>query len=414
MKKHNLIILAAAVVIISILGSVFTLRASRSISRNTWWTVQSIDVMKYSRDIAREKLNDPSFVNIVENQVRNIAGTGATHIAVATPYDEEFLPFLKLWVNSAKKHKLNVWFRGNFSGWEGWFDYPVLSREEHAQKIETFILSHPDLFSDGDIFTSCPECENGGPGDPRLNNDVVAHRKFLIYEYQITKGSFKKIGKNVASNYNSMNGDVAKLIMDRETTKALDGIVVIDHYVASPEQLVNDIKNLALTSGGKVMLGEFGVPIPDLHGNLTEQEQAKWIKEALERLTFLTDLAGVNYWVSVGGSTQLWDSNGKARSGVGVLTSYFNPNSVKGVVRSKYATTLKARVSYRNKSVETNSSGYFDIPYFTDNESLFVTAEGYLDKTVMTSTQKQVIYLDKKNESLLEKIYRYIRMIIRI
>ena len=31
---------------------------------------------------------------------------------------------------------------------------------------------------------TCNECENGGPGDPRHNGDVVGHRKFLIKEYK--------------------------------------------------------------------------------------------------------------------------------------------------------------------------------------------------------------------------------------
>ncbi|MDP3888564.1 MAG: hypothetical protein Q8Q24_00825, partial [bacterium] len=92
---------------------------------------KSIDTMKYSRDIAREKLNDPSFDKVIDTQVKNIADTGATHVAIATPYDEEFLPILKRWVSSARKYNLKVWFRGNWSGWEGWFDYPKIDRSTH-------------------------------------------------------------------------------------------------------------------------------------------------------------------------------------------------------------------------------------------------------------------------------------------
>ena len=63
-----------------------------------------------------------------------------------------------------------------------------------------------------------------------------------------------------------MNGDVAKLVMDKQTTASMDGIVVIDHYVATPEQLALDIRRIAEGSGGNVVLGEFGVPIPNIHG----------------------------------------------------------------------------------------------------------------------------------------------------
>src|SRR3989344_6773908 len=207
-----------------------------------WWQFQSIDTMKYSRDIAREKLGDPAFDSVIDTQVKNIADAGATHIAIATPYDEEFIPFLARWVKSARKYNLSVWFRGNWSGWEGWFGYTGIRREEHLQKTKDFIAKHADLFADGDVFSACPECENGGPGDPRQTGDVAAYRQFLVSEYQVTQGSFKKIKKNVSSNYFSMNGDIADLIMERPTTAVLGGLVTIDHYVASPDQLISDIK----------------------------------------------------------------------------------------------------------------------------------------------------------------------------
>src|SRR3972149_11347222 len=93
------------------------------LARERFFQVQSIDTMKYSRDVAREKLKDFSYDKEIETQVKNIAETGASHVAIATPYDDEFLPFLRRWVKAAREKGLNVWFRGNFSGWENWFDY---------------------------------------------------------------------------------------------------------------------------------------------------------------------------------------------------------------------------------------------------------------------------------------------------
>ncbi len=284
---------------------------------------RSIDTMKYSRDIAREKLNDSSFDEIIDRQVKQIAETGATHVAIGTPYDEEFIPFLKRWVVAARKYNLKVWFRGNWSGWEGWFGYAKVDRLTHIQKTELFILEHPDLFKDGDVFTACPECENGNAGDPRKNGDVNGHRKFLIYEYEKTKNAFQKIDKDVKSNYNSMNGDIARLVMDRDTTKSLDGIVVIDHYVASSDQLATDIRLLAAQSGGKIILGEYGAPIPDIHGKLTENEQAELLQETFQKLANVEELVGVNYWTSVGGTTALWSHDGKPKKAVKVLSSFF-------------------------------------------------------------------------------------------
>jgi hypothetical protein len=288
------------------------------------WGIMSIDTMKYSRDIAREKLADDSFDNVIETQVKNIAATGATHIALATPYDEEFVPFLTRWVDSARSHGLKVWFRGNFSGWEKWFDHDQMTREEHVAATKAYIKANPDLFEDGDLFTPCPECENGGPGDPRLTRDFEGHRRFLIATHNAATQAFWEIGKKVSVGYHSMNYDVALAIMDRPTTAALGGVVTIDHYVKSPSQLNADINKIAELSGGKVFLGEYGAPIPDIHGMLSQEEQAKWLEESLSLLKNNQSLIGLSYWVSVGGSTKLWDEDGTARSAVSTLTKYYS------------------------------------------------------------------------------------------
>ncbi len=288
------------------------------------WQIRSIDTVKYSRDVAREKEKDLEFDKVIEIQVANIAKTGANYIAIGTPYDSEFKPFLNRWVAAARHYNLKVWFRGNFSGWEGWFNYPKIDRAQHLKQTEEFIVNNSDLFEDGDIFTSCSECENGGPGDPRQTRDIDGYRQFLISEYNTSKTAFAKINKKVATGYFSMNGDIARLIMDSTTTKATGGVVVIDHYVATPEKLVGDVKELIKSSGGQLFLGELGVPIPDITGSMTEDEQANWIKKALTDLPYQGDLIGLNYWVSVGGSTQLWDENNHPRKVVDVLKQFYS------------------------------------------------------------------------------------------
>jgi len=164
-------------------------------SPSKFWVFSSIDTMKYSRDKARETLNQPLFNLTIDKQLSDIKATGANYVAIATPYDEEFYPILSRWVKLARKNHLKVWFRGNFSGWEGWFEYKKIDRSEHMRLTEQFLVNNLALFEDGDIFTACPECENGGPGDPRLTRDVTGHRKFLIDEYEITKKGFVKIKK---------------------------------------------------------------------------------------------------------------------------------------------------------------------------------------------------------------------------
>ncbi len=343
-----------------------------------WWDVQSIDTMKYSRDVARQYKNDPEFDLVIDRQIAAIAGTGATHVAIATPYDDEFTPFLTRWVEAARKYGLKIWFRGNFSGWEGWFDYPGMSRDEHTKKIQEFILYNRKLFVDGDIFSTCPECENGGPGDPRKTRDVAGYRQFLTTEYRAAKKAFATLNIKVAANYFSMNGDVARLIMDPETTKALDGLVVIDHYVKTPAQLAKDIKEIARSSGGRVMLGEFGAPIPDIHGSMSELEQAKYISEVFETVSGLEELVGINYWTAVGGSTEIWNARGAARPAVEAISRVYKPPVYMVTVKTQQNKPVSAaEINLAGRTALTDDEGVARLPYLIKTTTISVDHKNY-------------------------------------
>lgn len=290
---------------------------------NKPWQIESIDTMKYSRDQARAGLNNAAYTKGVNQQVQAIAQTGANYIAIDTPYDDEFTPVLSLWVHVARANGLHIWFRGNWSGWEGWFNYPSIDQATHIAKTKQFILEHKDLFEDGDIFTACPECENGYKLNPTDPVQVSNFRQFLISETTMEKQAFASIGKNVQVGYISMNADVAKAVMDKETTQKLGGVVVIDHYVQTPEELASEVSYLAQLSGGKIILGEFGAPIPDLQGTMSDAQQKDWIESALQQLSVQKDLIGVNYWVNEGGSTALWNTDGTPKPAVSVISNFY-------------------------------------------------------------------------------------------
>lgn len=357
------------------------------------WSIQSIDVMKYSRDLAREKLRDTEFNKVIDNQIGVIASTGATHVAIGVPYDEEFLPIMRRWVSSARNHNLKVWFRGNLSGWEGWFDYKKIDRATHSKMTEEYIIKNADLFEDGDLFSSCPECENGGPGDPRHVGDVTGYRNFLVEQTDIVRQSFRKIGKDILPNLHSMNGDVARLVMDKETTSRVGGYVVVDHYVETPEKLVADVKDFAKLSGGSIILGEFGAPIPDIHGNMTEQQQAVWLSKALDLLAKERSVVGLNYWTSFGGSTKLWNDNGTERSAANVLRGHFKSAQFRSQVVTWFDIPVgRAQVSEDGKDpIITDSRGFFSLPLVQDSE-LTVTKRGFNQyRTPIASNLKIVL-----------------------
>lgn len=380
-------------------------------TQSVWWQIQSIDTMKYSRDMAQVNLGNPSFDTTIDTQIRNIAGTGANFVALGTPYDDEFLPILKRWVTAARKYNLHVWFRGNFSGWEGWFNYPKITRSDHQAKLVLFIHNNPDLFADGDIFTACPECENGGPGDPRQTGDVSGHRQFLISETQSAQHEFDAMGKKVVAGYTSMNYDVAKTIMDPATTHALGGVVTIDHYVASPDKLASDVTDIARQSGGKIFLGEFGAPIPDINGDMNESSQNTWVNAVMTNLIKSPELIGVNYWVSVGGSTEIWDEKGNPTAAVATLTNFFTPKVIEGTVYNQFHVPVSdVDVSTNYKQVKTDADGQFTITLAMSDKIVHITKFGYLPLDYLASATGQPVKLEieKMDVSFWETMTQYV------
>lgn len=392
---------------------------AQTVTTNRFWNVQSIDTMKYSRDTAREKANSKSFEEVIKKQVKDIADTGATHVGISTPYDSEFIPYLTKWVNAARDNNLNVWFRGNFSGWEGWFEYPEISREEHLNKTYDFILANPELFKDGDIFTPCPECENGGDGDPRQNateDSVKKYRKFLTDSNKIAIKGFKEINKKVKTNYFSMNGDVLSLIMDKSTADKMDSIVAVDHYVKTPTQLNNDVTRYAQASEARVVLGEMGVPIPDIHGDMTQEEQSEWLKEALTLLSQNPNVEGINYWVNTGGSTQIWlndrdDQNNEPTLAVQTLTAFFKPQvATVRAVNELDEPVLNGTLSDEISSYKPKEDGVYSILYVYDTPTVKLSAPGYeVAELKIDPGNTNTVVLKKMHEDLWFKIRKYIK-----
>ena len=65
------------------------------------WEIKSIDTMKYSRDLAYEKLSDETFDKTIDMHMKLIKDSGANYVAIGTPYDDRFNPILKRWVEAS-------------------------------------------------------------------------------------------------------------------------------------------------------------------------------------------------------------------------------------------------------------------------------------------------------------------------
>jgi hypothetical protein len=211
-----------------------------------------------------------------------------------------------------------------------------------------------------------------------------------------------------------MNGDVANLIMDKETTKALGGVITVDHYVEDPKVLVDDLVNIAKKSGGKVVLGEFGVPVPDIHGNMTQEEQSAWLEKFFTEALQYPEIIGINYWVSFGGSTELWKSGGEARNAVEVINKYFNPKTLEiTIINEINSPVVHAEVLHTGRVYPSDNDGIVTLPFISEQEELEITANGYSTKLLPISEglEQGKIVLKKDTENL---YFRLIKMLLSL
>lgn len=347
-----------------------------------------------------------------------IAEAGATHVAVATPYDTKFLPVLELWVASARAHGLKVWFRGNFSGWEGWFSFAKIDRAAHKKLLQSFVHNNPNLFESGDVFTPCPECENGGPGDPRQSGDVKGYNTFLIDEEKVASAAFGEQGKTIAV-YPSMNGDIAREILSPAVVRAFGGTILIDHYVSTVKQFRGDLKAISEHLGATVGLGEVGAPIPDLQGKMTEAKQAAYIDALFEAMSLSQErVPVVNYWTLSGGSTALVHDNGEPRAAYTTVQNYFKAFNVYGTVYDSLGEVIHgAKLSVAESEYTTVSGKTFQLFAPRHYTEITVEAEGYkpatftLPEDKTTTLIKHDFYLTPTNPDWWYKFRTYHRSI---
>lgn len=357
------------------------------------WSYQCIDTMKYSRDSAREFMSKPEYANtFISNELRIVKSLGATCVSIATPYDEEFIPLLTKWVDVARTYGLGVWFRGNFAGWEGWFSYPKLkSTAEHNAKLTEFVTKHPDLFKDGDILSPAPEAENGLLGNPWRSKAASQQlRDFVVSSTQNCKAALAQIKKNIPCGYFSANGDVARDVYNHDVLEINGGLTVIDHYVSSSEKMGKDLDAYASKHQLPIMIGEFGAPIPDINGKMTEVQQADFIRQLLHQFyTHKNTIVGINYWVLRGGSTSLLNDDGSERLAANVVRDFLMPGIIVGRAVDgvgKPAKNISIRTGDGVIETKTDSNGNFTITAPAGIVQLFAEGGGYISTDMWTES----------------------------
>ena len=346
---------------------------------DTVWKIQSIDTMKLSRDKVQDK------TVAIPLWVKKVADLHANYIAIDTPYNEEFYPVLQQWVTQARKNNLHVWFRGNFSEWEGWFNYPKMKNpnDDHAL-IKNFIFQHPHLFEDGDIFTPVPEAENGVIGDPRSSSEAaIQFNQFLVTSYVNCSQSFAAINKHVGCGYFSMNGDVANMVLTQSTLQQIGNVIVIDHYVDSPEKMGQEIDYLHTKfPTAIIVLGEFGAPIPTINPDMTDIEQATFVDELLQQMyAHRSIVMGSNYWTLSGGSTALFYDDLTPHLTTEVIKKYYLPNVWKGKIIDAFNDPISyADITVNSTDPISSKDGVYSIVTTKHDMVITIHVSGYQQK----------------------------------
>jgi hypothetical protein len=370
--------------------------AASNITPSEIWAVRSVDTMKTSRDLAREKLNDQLYVTSISKELVLIKELGANYVTIDTPYDDEFYPYLLRWVTEARKTGLHIWFRGNFSGWEGWFGYPKnMTPQEHLRKTAEFIATHAQLFQDGDAFDPCPECENAGHWIQPEGN--TAFNEFIMNQQVVLKVAFDAIHKNVHTNWTSIIGGRAKEVLNTQAITSLNNIVTIDHYVETPTDMAMYIDYFSGPMKSQVLIGEFGAPIPDINGPMDQIQQANFIDSVFSVLyTKHHHVLGINYFALSNGTTEIIDGKGNSTQAYTLIQKYYIPGKISGVVKNflgdEIANEPVKTLDGRNMTY-TNNKGEFSLDVPAEPTTIIVGGKKYIPAQYTLSIENG----DKKN-----------------
>lgn len=177
-----------------------------------------------------------------------------------------------------------------------------------------------------------------------------------------------------------MNGDIARQVLTQNTVNNL-GVVVIDHYVSDPSEVGQIVDDLYAKFGKPIVLGEFGAPIPDINGNMTDEEQAQFIQTILHFLYARRDrVQGLNYWVIAGGSTALYTDTQEPKAVANSILQYYNPYTISGTVKDSLGNELSGMtVQFSNGSTQTDQNGNFSYmaPEDTKTHEVSITNSEY-------------------------------------
>jgi hypothetical protein len=275
--------------------------------------VASIDTMKESRDTESTQLTAAEIAEDVDLCAR----LNTNYITVDTHYDED--AYMAQWVAAIRASGKQAWFRASFKDW-GSDSSHALSPDQYLQRLQAFIISHPDLFRAGDIFDPNAEPENSsywrltyGPQwswQPAAPNPATdAFNNFVVALADTAAEAFQQVGlKGMVAIVNSVDPWLAEhpQVLYDSTIRDMGNIVTVDAYpdaeTTTPSIAARDwtqqLKRIHdARPEARILIGEMGysnaMPVDD-------EIQRAVLSAELDALSLVPYLIGVNYWVGAG------------------------------------------------------------------------------------------------------------------
>jgi hypothetical protein len=297
------------------------------------WSFRSIDNMHATRDFVCWQ-QSASYIAQVAAADR---GTNANFASIATPYDapgnyhqctpRDPIAYEQTWSRALHSQGLHVWFRQTWFNWEGSYNAPKLTATttpairlgtatavlsgtdttSYLAKTYHFILDHPQLYANGDVFTPEAEPQNGGitnsyghyTGSLQFADWPTLNR-WMRDSMTVDTAAFRSLGKSVTvgywglpcSNYRYNGSDN----IDASTIAQM-GVYVTDCYFRNPQDMVNGLNVVHNSYHVPVVVGEWG-EIWDRGAQPTTSQVTTSVMNALTGLPYVR---GLNYWESIGG-----------------------------------------------------------------------------------------------------------------
>jgi len=279
------------------------------------WAIQSVSSMKLSKDRLCNQPDD----NFINKWVAKAYELGVNYISIETPYDSPLCAnapsYTKRWIQIIRKHNLKVWHRHMPLAFEGIYDKAKVKSTQYLQEIANYIISNPDEFAVGDIFTPIPEPQNGGIyGVTYCAQDVcqfdgASHfNSWLRESIDTSSQAFSQIGLGnmIKIGFFGFDGFVAwgdnnpdwEGILEKETVEKM-GNITIDHY---PELIGSTMKDgldqlEKKFPGVPIIIGEWGA-VTDMDAMTTINSSMGAAKRP--------SVIGFNYWhMGMGGNESL-------------------------------------------------------------------------------------------------------------